>query len=62
MKYHWEFFAGLFGLCCLGSGAVGATADAEKPAASAWLSDWQEGRKAARTSGKPLFVVFRCRH
>jgi hypothetical protein len=27
-----------------------------------WLSDWEEGRKAARASGKPLFVVFRCQH
>jgi hypothetical protein len=27
-----------------------------------WMSDWEEGRRAARASGKPLFVVFRCQH
>lgn len=45
----------LLGLYCLGS----VRADAAGPR---WLSDWEEGRKAARASGKPLFVVFRCRH
>jgi len=45
----------LLGLCCRGS--VGA--EATEPH---WLSDWEEGRKAARASGKPLFVVFRCEH
>jgi hypothetical protein len=42
-------------LCCLGSVRAGAI----EPH---WLSDWEEGRKAARASGKPLFVVFRCEH
>lgn len=32
------------------------------PAEPHWLSDWEEGRKAAWASGKPLFVVFRCQH
>jgi hypothetical protein len=45
----------LLGLCCLGS----VRAEATEPR---WLSDWEEGRKAARASGKPLFVVFRCEH
>ena len=42
-------------------GNVGA-ADESKPDAMRWLSDCEEGRKAARASGKPLFVVFRCQH
>ncbi len=25
-----------------------------------WLPSFEEGQKAARASGKPLFVVFRC--
>lgn len=31
----------------------------EKPV---WLSDYQAARQAARESGKPIFVVFRCEH
>ena len=27
-----------------------------------WLSDWEEARKVACESGRPLFVVFRCEH
>lgn len=45
----------LLGLCSLSS------ARGETPPPR-WLSDWEEGRKAARASGKPLFVVFRCEH
>ncbi len=37
-------------------------ADGSKQDAPRWLSDWEQGRKAARDSGKPLFVVFRCQH
>lgn len=43
------------GLICLSRGS----AHASEPR---WLSNWEEGRKAARASGKPLFVVFRCEH
>lgn len=25
-----------------------------------WLTSFEEGQRAARASGKPLFVVFRC--
>jgi hypothetical protein len=39
-----------------------AADDGVKSAAPRWLSDWEEGRKEARASGKPLFVVFRCQH
>lgn len=45
----------LLGLCCLGN----VRADGTEPR---WSSDWEEGRKAARAGGKPLFVVFRCEH
>lgn len=27
---------------------------------SVWLASFEEGQRAARASGKPLFVVFRC--
>jgi hypothetical protein len=27
-----------------------------------WLTDYEQARKAARDSGKPIFVVFRCEH
>jgi hypothetical protein len=50
-------FVGVLCLCGLGA------AEKEKPAAPPrWLSDWEAARKKARTSGKPLFVVFRCEH
>lgn len=29
---------------------------------SPWLSDYEQARKLAGRSGKPLFVVFRCQH
>lgn len=51
--------ASILYLFCLNN--VGA-AEAEKSAEPHWLSDWEEGRKVARASGKPLFVVFRCQH
>ena len=25
-----------------------------------WITDYQKARTAARTSGKPIFLVFRC--
>jgi hypothetical protein len=48
-------------LCCVVSGRAEAET-AKKPDAPRWLSDFDEGRKAARASSKPLFVVFRCEH
>lgn len=53
MKNRGWGLAVLVGLFCLGS------AGASEPR---WLSDWEQGRKAARASGKPVFVVFRCEH
>jgi hypothetical protein len=39
-----------------------AVEKAVKSDAPRWLSDWEEARKVARATGKPLFVVFRCQH
>lgn len=47
---------------CFGLGSGRAAEAPAKPDAPRWLSDWEEGKKAARASGKPLFVVFRCEH
>jgi hypothetical protein len=55
MKKRGWGLAVLLGLFCLGNVGAGE-------AEPRWLSDWEEGRKAARASGKPLFVVFRCEH
>jgi len=27
-----------------------------------WLTDYDQARKIARATGKPLFIVFRCQH
>jgi hypothetical protein len=43
-------------LCCL-------SARAQAPKAGVtWLADYEQGRRLARASGKPIFVVFRCEH
>jgi hypothetical protein len=51
-------FISFFLLCVLCDSVVSSSPAAEPR----WLNDWEEGRKAARASGKPLFVVFRCQH
>jgi hypothetical protein len=61
MSGRWWWVASLIVLCCIGSRVVSAEDDG-KAAAPRWLNDWEEARKAARVSGKPLFVVFRCEH
>lgn len=50
----------LAGVLCLCGQA--AAVEPKKPDAPRWLSDWEEAKKAARASDKPLFVVFRCEH
>jgi hypothetical protein len=52
-----SFFS--FCLFCVLCGSVVSSSLAEQPL---WLNDWEDGRKAAIASGKPLFVVFRCQH
>ena len=51
----------IFYLILLGHDCMAAD-DAVKPDGQRWLNNWEEGRKIARESGKPLFVVFRCEH
>jgi hypothetical protein len=59
MSRRWWIVAGILGMC-LGL-ERSRTAETPKRADEArWLSEWEEGRKAARRSGKPIFVVFRC--
>ncbi|HEY7153902.1 MAG TPA: hypothetical protein VH575_08065 [Gemmataceae bacterium] len=53
--------AGLLVLCCVASERAEAET-AKKPDTPRWLNDFDEGRKVARASDKPLFVVFRCEH
>jgi hypothetical protein len=51
--------------CLLGLGVValvfGAASDAaaQVPNKAVWLKDYAAARDAARTSGKPIFLVFR---
>lgn len=43
------------------SAAMGDLSDGHaQDRADRWHNDLERGRAAARTSGKPLFVVFRC--
>jgi hypothetical protein len=50
-----------FGLTLL---VFGSEATGQRPEETAkqagWFTDYQAARAAARASGKPLFVVFRC--
>ena len=53
------------GLLGIGLLASTGTAAAEEPierlvAKMGWHTDYATGQAAARTSGKPMFVVFRC--
>lgn len=49
------------GLLLLALGGEAAGQPVEQAAKQAgWLTDYQAARAAARRSGKPLFVVFRC--
>ncbi len=61
MNRRWWLPACVLLLCCVGNPGRAAE-DAGKSAEPRWLNDWEEGRKVARASGKPLFVVFRCQH
>ena len=54
MNVRWKAtFAAVLGLAAAGW----PTCRAQDPA---WLPSYAEGQAAARTSGKPVFVVFRC--
>jgi hypothetical protein len=45
----------------LTSSGAGKQGAAERKG-SVWLTDYGQARQAARESGKPMFVVFRCPH
>jgi hypothetical protein len=49
-------------LCSLICGLVLAGAGGAAEPTTPWLHDLAEARAAARASGKPIFVVFRCEH
>jgi hypothetical protein len=55
MKRRWRLPAAVLLALTLG----GEVMAAETPR---WLNDWTEAKKAAKSSGKPIFVVFRCEH
>jgi hypothetical protein len=50
--YSWPVAA----LLVLGLGHHARAADE----AAGWITDYDKARAAARTSGKPIFLVFRC--
>ena len=39
---------------------IGLAARAADDTGPTWITDYQKARTAARTSGKPIFLVFRC--
>ncbi len=55
MKRRWRLPAAVLLALTLGGEVVAAEAPR-------WLKDWEQAKKAAGTSGKPIFVVFRCEH
>ncbi len=58
---RWWLTGSTIGLILL---AFGSKAAGQLPAQAAkqtgWFTDYEAARAAARSSGKPLFVVFRC--
>jgi hypothetical protein len=54
-----KWWKGIAGLCCLGLPAGAGEAGRTE---WRWLGDYEEARREARASGKPIFVVFRCEH
>ncbi len=44
MSRRWWLLAGLVGLCCLGA----EPETPKKPGPTRWLSEWEQGRAAAR--------------
>jgi hypothetical protein len=58
---RWWLMESLLGLALLSCGGQVRGQHPEPAAKQAgWLTDYQAARAAARSSGKPLFVVFRC--
>ena len=58
---QWQLASAL----ALGIGALAAGAGGQPPARAqqgsvTWLDSWEAGQSAAKASGKPIFLVFRC--
>ena len=51
---------GVLVACILG--LVTARADDPGKGGDVWLSDYEQARKVARETDRPIFVVFRCEH
>lgn len=52
---------GVLGAALLALPTTAVDGQPAKPGKKAnWLTSYEEGRAAAKQSGKPLFVVFRC--
>lgn len=60
MSKRWWVLASILGMCCVGLERPRTAETPKRAEEPRWLSDWEEGRKAARKSSKPIFVVFRC--
>jgi len=56
----------LLATAMLATTAAPSLAQTEKPAAQkldgliSWVYDYEQGRRLAKRTGKPMFVVFRC--
>jgi hypothetical protein len=62
MNSRWWWPVVLLGLYIVADVPARGADSPKKNAPSRWLGDWEEGRREARASGKPIFVVFRCEH
>lgn len=62
MNSRWWLPVIVLGLCSAAVVLAQGADSAKKNASSRWLDDWEQGRREARASGKPIFVVFRCEH
>ena len=57
----WWLTGSLVGLSLLAvSGRVAGQLPGQAAQQAGWFTDYQAARAAARSRGKPLFVVFRC--
>jgi hypothetical protein len=62
MSCRWWLPALLVAWCLVGVVPVRGADSLKKSDSARWLGDWEQGRREARASGKPIFVVFRCEH
>ena len=60
MMRQWPIGSALGVILLAFAGRVGGQPPGQPAKAAGWWTDYQAARAAARQSGKPLFVVFRC--